>query len=98
MEDIRRTKEARLLSLTPREVIRFLQMMVYLLEKLMLYQETIDLLEGVLGNEEIMTQCNPFALYYILEDTRRINALSEIHTYQTKYHANLKARFFELRL
>ena len=81
----------------PAEIIKFLSVMLYLLEKLGFHQYMIDLCENFMSIEEIMMKCNPFSLFYILEDTKFNQKLYQIHRMRAPFYDEVKQRFFEMR-
>ena len=54
-------------GLTPKEVLRFISIALYLLQKLKMYQQMMDLHESFVVNKHIMSRCNPFSLHYIIQ-------------------------------
>ena len=48
-----------------------------------MYQAMIDLYESYICNEDIMSLCNPFSLYYIFEFAKTNPKLRNIHRYQS---------------
>ena len=61
-------------------------------------QGMIDLYESFICNDDIMAQCNPFALYYTLEYAKMNPKLHCIHRYQSDQMRELKERFVRMRL
>ena len=53
-------------------------------------QGMIDLYESFICNDDIMTQCNPFSLYYVLEYAKLNPKLNCIHRYQSDQMRDLK--------
>ena len=58
----------------------------------------MDLYESFICNEDIMTMCNPFSLYYILEFAKLNPKLKNIHRYQSYAMTDLKERFVRMRI
>ena len=98
LKDFVETKESNLLKIKPPESLRFLSVMMYLFEKLGRYADIIDLSESFINTPEIMERCNPFSLFYILEDTRFNPKLISISNYNSPLYKDLKERFFTMRL
>ena len=71
LRDFKETRDSGLIKdLSPNDTLKFLSINLYLQEKLGKYIDMIDLCESFITTEEIMQRCNPFSLFYILEDTR----------------------------
>ena len=64
--DFKASKKAKLLYVQPQEVLRFISIALYLLQKLEMWQQMMDLHESVVANKNVMRECNPFSLYYII--------------------------------
>jgi len=65
--DIKKADKAKLLQMEPKETERLISVTLYLLEKLKMTEQMIDLHESFVNNKDIMTRCNPFSLHYIIQ-------------------------------
>ena len=98
LRDFIETRLSNLLKLDPQEIIKLLSVILYLFEKLGRYADIIDLCESFMNEKAIMERCNPFSLFYILEDTRFNPKLISISNYNSPLYKDLKERFFAMRL
>ena len=57
-----------------------------------------DLYESFICNHDIMTRCNPFSMYYLVEHAKSNPKLKAIHRYQSNEMLELKNRFLKMRL
>ena len=58
----------------------------------------MDLYESFICNDDIMSKCNPFSIYYIVEYAKLNQKLKNIHRYQSDQMRVLKERFVKMRL
>ena len=58
----------------------------------------MDLYESFMCNDDIMTMCNPFSIYYIVEYARKDPKLVNLHRYQSGQMSVLTKNFFKMRL
>jgi len=80
------------------ELLKFVSIAMYLLPKLGRYEDTIDFGEACLTCDSLMTRCNPLALYYIFEYTRKDKRLEEITQFESDEYKDVKTKFTKLRL
>ena len=67
MTDFKEATNSKMVQITPKETIRMISLLLYLMQKLKMFQYMVDLYESFITNEDIMKNCNPFSLYYLLE-------------------------------
>ena len=82
-DDFKSDDRNHLINITPKETVRMISVCLYLQEKLGLYQSMCDLYESFICNDDIMTVCNPFSMYYIVEHAKHNPRLKSIHRYQS---------------
>ena len=81
VKDFIASEKAKLLHLTPKEVLRFISIALYLLQKLKMYQQMMDLHESFVVNKHIMSRCNPFSLHYIIQYNQQQPQLKNVIRY-----------------
>ena len=85
-------------DITPMETVRMISIMLYLQEKLKMFQHMVELYESFICNDDIMKKCNPFCLYYLIEIAKSHPKLRDIHRYQSDQMSDLKDRYLKMRL
>lgn len=83
--DFKLTESARKLTISIKDTTRLISVLLYLQGKLKMFTASMDLYESFIGNEQIMTKCNPFTLYYIIKYMKDSNEYGHVHFYQTNY-------------
>ena len=68
--DFKAAEKLHMCHITPQETMRFISVTLYLMDKLKMYQNMMDLYESFIVNKHIMTRCNPFSMYYICMHAR----------------------------
>ena len=81
MDDIKTADSIKALSMTPQDTLRTIAILLYLMEKLKMRQQMIDFYESFITNEDVMSRCNPIALYYLIEHARHNPKLVSIFKY-----------------
>ena len=98
MDDFKADKMEGSLRVKAPDMIRFVSIAMYLLPKLKRYQDCVDFGESCMTCTDLMSRCNPLALFYIFEYTRKDKKLIEILQFESEEYKEVKARFFSLRL
>lgn len=68
--DFKLTDSARKLTVSTKDTTRLISLTLYLQGKLKMYTASMDLYESFIDNEDIMTKCNPFTLYYLIKNLK----------------------------
>ena len=58
--------------MNPKDTMRTISLLIYLTEKLKMWVSVLDIYESFIVSKDIMTKCNPFSLWYIIEHSKEI--------------------------
>ena len=96
--DIKNADTSKMLQLEKKDTVRVISICLYVQDKLRMSQGMIDLYESFICNDDIMDQCNPFSLYYMVENAKHNPKLQCIHRYQSDQMRTLRDKFVKMRL
>ena len=84
--------------MSPKDTMKTISILLYLMNRLKMFPQMVDFYESFICNDDIMTKCNPFGLYYLVEIAKNHPKLKEIHRYQSNQMGVLKNRYIKMRL
>lgn len=96
--DIKNADKSKLLFIEKKDTVRLISICLYIMDKLKMYQSMMDLYESFMCNQDIMTCCNPFSLYYLLEFAKLNPKLKNLHRYVSGHMGELAEKFVKMRL